>query len=561
MSDIQSRPEAADPTTSDLKAVTFQAKVRSRAPVIVVVTPEEVRIKPFLFEAVAAINPPYETRFYSIAAGFTDLSGKLIMGDRGQGDISEAFAAIKENRSRCVWVMLDLLPWLKEPYLINQRALRDLIEFLPKQDVKRAQTIVIVTANPDIPPEIATDVQVINWPMPDRIEMARILDEACDPIFATERTERDGFTAEQVKDWKKTQASVRASITGEEREVAIGAAIGLSGLEAQSCFASSLVMTEPARIDPVLITAEKKEALARSGLESFDPLPDGLDAVGGLENVKEWWLGESLAYTPEGRRFGLTTPRALLLMGIPGCGKTHIARAIGTARNCPTVKFDLGGQKSKFVGESEANLRNSLDRIDAQGEIGVLVDEVEKALAGAAGESGDGGVSADALGYLLQWLQDHTSEAFVIFTANDVSKLPPELMRKGRVDEIFWVDVPNLAERPAVLAAKIRDRQRNGTVRFDVDLDEVAEATDQFTGAEIAGLVPDAMRLAFVDGQRTVSTDDLLRVAKDVKPLAIMQKVKLDALRDEWAGRTKPASKADATPVRVVKSGSRQLDI
>jgi hypothetical protein len=546
--------------SSDLKGLTFQAKVRSRAPVIVVVTPEEARVKPYLFDAVRPVTPPYETRFYSIAAGFTDLSGKLIMGDRGQGDVQEALAAIKENRTRCVWVMLDLLPWLKEPYLINQRALRDLIEWLPMQDQRRAQTIVIVTSNPDIPPEFATDVQVINWPMPDRIEMGQILNEACAPIFNTERTADGGFTPEQVKDWKKTQASVRASITGEAREVAIGAAIGLSGLEAQSCFSSSLVMTEPARIDPTLIAQEKKEALARSGLESFDPLPDGLDAVGGLENVKEWWLGESLAYTPEGRRFGLTTPRALLLMGIPGCGKTHIARAIGTARNCPTVKFDLGGQKSKFVGESEANLRNSLDRIDAQGEIVVLVDEVEKALAGSTGESGDGGVSADALGYLLQWLQDHTSEAFVIFTANDVSKLPPELMRKGRVDEIFWVDVPNLAERPAVLAAKIRERQRNGTVRFDVDLDEVAEATDQFTGAEIAGLVPDAMRLAFVDGQRTVSTDDLLRVAKDVKPLAIMQRVKLDALRDEWAGRTKPASKADATPVRVVKSG-RQLDI
>jgi hypothetical protein len=419
----------------------------------------------------------------------------------------------------------------------------------------------LVTSNPDIPPEIANDAQIIEWPMPDRAEMGRILDDACDPILNTERTKEDGFTPEQIKEWKQIQGGVLKSITGDARAVAIGASIGLTQQEAASCFASSLVMQ--LRIDPVLIALEKKEALARAGLESFDPLPDGLDAVGGLENVKDWWKGQALAYTPEGRRFGLTLPRALLLMGIPGCGKTHIAKAIGTARNCPTVKFDLGAQKSKFVGESEQNLRNSLDRIDAQGEVVVLVDEVEKALAGSTGESGDGGVSADALGYLLSWLQDHTSEAFVIFTANDVSKLPPELMRKGRVDEIFWVDVPNPAERPAVLATAIRERRRNGTVQFDVDLDAVGEATDQFTGAEIAALVPAAMRIAFIEGQRPVSTDDLLVAAGDVKPLAVMQKDKLDTLREEWAPRTKPASKPDTTPVRVKKGSAtrRQLDI
>lgn len=554
-------PAVDAPTSSDLTADIFSAKVRSRAPFIVVVTPEEVRIKPYLFEAVAGVNPPYETRFYDIAQGFTDLSGKLIMGDRGQGNVEEAFAAIKENKSRCVWVMLDMIPWLREPVgLINQRALKNLIEFLPKQGSARAQSIVLVTSNPDIPPELANDAQIIEWPMPDRAEMGRILDEACDPIFNTTKTAEDGFSAKEVADWKKIQAGVRASITGDARDVAIGASIGLTQQEAASCFASSIVTA--LRIDPVLIALEKKEALARAGLESFDPLPDGLDAVGGLENVKDWWLGQALAYTPEGRKFGLTLPRALLLMGIPGCGKTHIAKAIGTARNCPTVKFDLGGQKGKFVGESEQNLRNSLDRIDAQGEVVVLVDEVEKALAGATGDSGDGGVSADALGYLLSWLQDHTSEAFVIFTANDVSKLPPELMRKGRVDEIFWVDVPNPAERPAVLLTAIRERRRNGTVQFDVDLDAVAEATDQFTGAEIAALVPAAMRIAFVEGQRAVTTNDLLLAAGDVKPLAVMQKDKLDELRLEWAGRTKPASKPDTTPVRVKKgSGSRQLDI
>src|SRR6516165_10073383 len=146
------------PTSSEIEATTVSAKLRSRAPLIIIVTPEEARVKPYLFEAAAACNPQYETRFYDIAQGFTDIAGKLIMDDRGQGDIAEAFAAIKENRSRCCWVMLDMVPWLREPVgLINQRALRNLIEWLPKQPSAKAQSIIIVTANPDIPPEIAND--------------------------------------------------------------------------------------------------------------------------------------------------------------------------------------------------------------------------------------------------------------------------------------------------------------------------------------------------------------------------------------------------------------------
>jgi SpoVK/Ycf46/Vps4 family AAA+-type ATPase len=280
-----------------------------------------------------------------------------------------------------------------------------------------------------------------------------------------------------------------------------------------------------------------------------------LDEVGGLENMKEWLLARKLAYSAKARAYGLPAPKGVFVAGISGCGKSLTAKSVPTAFGCPLLKLDLGSLKSKFVGDSEANLRKALAVIKAIGRCVVWIDEIEKALQGATSGSSDGGVSSDALGVLLTWMQERDSEAFIIATANDTSSLPPELMRKGRFDEFFFVDLPNDEEREGVLLAALAS---HGRAKVGIDLAAVAEACVNFTGAEIASIVPEAMFAAFSDDGREIITADLVKVAKGVVPLAETAKEKIAAMRNWAVGRAKSASRP--TTRKAAKVAGRQID-
>jgi SpoVK/Ycf46/Vps4 family AAA+-type ATPase len=325
------------------------------------------------------------------------------------------------------------------------------------------------------------------------------------------------------------------------RDAAIDAAVGLSGEEAQACYARSLVQT--GRIDPALVAREKKGIIAKAGvLEWYDPLPGGLDAVGGLGNLKDWLVVRGSAWSAEARRYGLPAPRGAFLVGISGCGKTLTAKACATAWDVPLIKMDLGALKSKFVGESEANIRKAFRVVEAIGRCVLWFDEIEKALGGATQGAADGGVSSDALGTILTWMQERQGEAFVLATANDIEALPPELTRAGRFDAIFFVDTPTEKERVEVLRAALT---AFGKQDVGIKLERVAAACGQFTGAEIAALVPEAMFKAFADGKREITTEDLTAGARDVVPLVTSSAEKIRKLREWGASRARPASRGD----------------
>jgi SpoVK/Ycf46/Vps4 family AAA+-type ATPase len=291
-------------------------------------------------------------------------------------------------------------------------------------------------------------------------------------------------------------------------------------------------------------------------LEWFDPLPGGLSSVGGLDALKTWLTSRSSAYSPQARAYGLPAPKGVLLVGVPGCGKSMTAKAVATAWNAPLLRLDLGALKSKFVGESEANLRRAFRVIESVGRCVVWVDEIEKALQGATSGSADGGVSADALGALLSWMQDRTSEAFVIATANNVESLPPELLRKGRFDELFFVDLPNVIERAAVVQAALRSHGRGEAA---IDAAAVANVCDRFTGAEIASLVPEALFVAFGDGGREITTADLIEAARNIVPLAETAPEKIERVRNWAKGRARPATSMAGSPTERRKQ-VRALD-
>lgn len=525
-------------TKSQETAADVVALLRARNPLLWIVTREEARVEQYLAEAATAAR--YVLRTWDVAQGIVRADGSP---DAAFPDSNDPVAALSAVRTlafgegatdRCLWALRDYPVWIGgTPGASTLRNLRNLVRELPTADLDRAQAVVILSPSSDVPPELANHATLIEWPLPDRAEIAGILDAA----IAALPPELQGGAAPNGK-----------------REAAVDAAVGLSEEEARACYNRSLVQLK--RIDPAIVAKEKRRVIARERvLEWYDPIPGGLDAVGGLENLKAWLVGRAAAFSPKARAYGLPTPKGTLIVGIPGTGKTLTAKAVATAWGCPLIRMDLGALKDKFVGGSEANIRKAFNVIDAVGRCVVWLDEIEKSLQGATSGSSDGGTSADQLGAILSWMQERRGDAFVIATANDVSALPPELLRKGRFDEVWYVDLPTAKERAAILTAALRSLGRSGDGAM---FPQVVAATEGFTGSEIAALVPEAMFAAFSDGEREITKEDLLLAATSVVPLIKTAPEKIAKLR-EWAkSRARPASTPEA------KSGEprlRALDI
>lgn len=509
-------------------AADIAALLRARNPLIWCVTREEARAERIIVDAAAAAG--YAPMWWDCSAGITNLDNAAI--DPRAADPGVALATIRDSTKRQAWIMRDLHAWLRDPTVT--RALRSLCRQLPQAPRDQARAIIVVSPSAEVPPELQGHAIVMDMPLPDRAEIGRLLDAAVEAL-------PDDVRATAMPDGS--------------REAAIDAAVGLSAEEAQSTFARSLIVTR--RIDPATVSNEKRRVIARERvLEWFDPLPAGLDGVGGLELLKGWLRQRRAGFTPAARAYGLKAPKGVMLVGVPGCGKSLSAKAIATAWGMPLLRLDMGSLKSKWVGESEQNIRKALQVAETVAPAILWLDEIEKALGGATQGAADGGVSSDALGVILQWMQDRAGSVFVVATANDVSKLPPELLRKGRFDEVFFVDCPTAAERASILRAALRD---NGRDASSIDIEAVADVTADFTGAELAALVPDAMFAAFADGARPITTADMTAAARATVPLVRTAPEKIKALRDWAAGRARPASISDAPT--AAGSGSRALDI
>jgi ATP-dependent 26S proteasome regulatory subunit len=513
------------------------ALLKARNTLLWITSREEVRVERALVDVAARAQ--YQVFYWDVAVGIRDAKGDAI-----QADMRDPLSTLEwvrrgivrgNKRERFVLVMRDLHKWLDAATL---RGLRTLARDLQVAKPDEARTIVVLSPSGEVPPELG-DLAVFDYPLPDRAEVSRILDGVLSSVN------------EKIRD---------TACAPDARDAAVDAAVGLSAEEAENCYARSLVTLK--RVDPALVSSDKRRVISREKvLTWYDPDPRGLDAVGGLDVLKTWLRARRSAFTPAAREFGLPAPKGAFLLGIPGCGKSLTCKAVASAWGMPLLRLDMGALRSRFVGDSEANIRKALRVAETVAPCVLWADEIEKALAGATGPAGDGGVSADALGVLLSWMQERKAPVFVIATANDVRGLPPELLRKGRFDELFWVDLPTSEERKAIMAAALREHGRNLSLinrgePGGIDLDEVAAFTEGFTGAEIAALVPDALFAAFEDGKRAVTTADLRASAATVVPLARTAAEKLGALR-EWAkGRARHAS----TPETAAEQ-SRTLDL
>lgn len=286
-----------------------------------------------------------------------------------------------------------------------------------------------------------------------------------------------------------------------------------------------------------LIFDQKQQMIKKAGILEMIPLKETIDDIGGLENLKEWFKRKAKVYKNMGKakKYGVDMPKGVLIAGVPGCGKSLNAKAAANLFEVPLLRLDMGRLMGKYVGESEGNLRNAIALAEAISPCVLWIDELEKAFAGIGGSGGGAEVTTRLFGNFLTWMQEKDSPTFVVATANDIMKLPPELLRKGRFDEIFYVGLPNAVEREKIFHIHIKKR-RPQDLKY-IKVNELVRKTEGFSGADIEGVVKDAVESAFADDKTSVQTQDILEAIKNTHSLSEIMKDALEKMAKEYEKR------------------------
>lgn len=282
--------------------------------------------------------------------------------------------------------------------------------------------------------------------------------------------------------------------------------------------------------DKLLILKEKEQFIKKAGMLEIVNFSETVDDIGGLENLKEWLQRKAkiFANLDKAIKFGVDVPKGIMIIGMPGCGKSLTAKATASLFEIPLVRLDVGRLLGKYVGESENNMRKALKLSEAISPCVLWIDEIEKAFAGV-GSDGGNEVTTRLFGQFLTWMQEKENTVFIVATANDISHIPPEFMRKGRFDELFFVDLPNGEERRKIIDIHLKKRRK-----WNKNIDSIAliKETDGFNGADIEAVVKDTIEAAFIDGRDTITTEDLIKSAKETKSISSTLKDKIKQIKD-----------------------------
>ncbi len=423
----------------------------------------------------------------------------------------EALTALFRPDQNALILLRDFHPYLNDVRVI--RLLRDLYPRL----YETRRTLILLSPILKLPPELEKEVAVLEMPLPSRDEIAQKLRD-----IVLHVSDKPGITTE---------------LTPEEFDELVQAAQGLTMEEIENVCARSLVEHKRLVVDAIL--SEKQQIVRKSGVLEYYTPSETMSDVGGLDLLKEWLRKRRRAFSQEAREFGLPAPKGVLLLGVQGTGKSLSAKAIASLWNLPMLRLDVGRVFGSLVGASEANMRLAIRTAEAVAPCILWIDELEKGFSGVQSSGmSDSGTTARVFATFLTWMQEKRKPVFVVATANDVSLLPPELLRKGRFDEIFFIDLPHAPEREQIFAIHLRKRNRDPNT---FDLKRLAQATEGFSGAEIEQVVIGALFTAFDKG-RDLTMDDLLNEIKSVVPLSVMMREEIDELRTWAQMRTRPAS-------------------
>ena len=313
---------------------------------------------------------------------------------------------------------------------------------------------------------------------------------------------------------------------------------GLSQFEIENLLSLAYAENgELTRSDLKLIFEQKKQIIMKSGILEMIPLKEKLEDIGGLDNLKKWLNKKAkvLKNLEKAIDFGVDIPKGVLIAGVPGCGKSLNAKAAASLFEAPLLRLDMGRLMGKYVGESEANMRKAISLAEAIAPCVLWIDELEKAFAGIGGDGGGAEVTTRLFGNFLTWLQEKESSVFVVATANDITKLPPELLRKGRFDEIFYVGLPSEKERKKIFEIHISKRRKEDLSK--IDLDKLTLRTKGYSGADIEGVIKESIENVYSEERNTLTTEDILSVIKNTHSLSEIMKEALKKMSQEYENR------------------------
>lgn len=396
-----------------------------------------------------------------------------------------------------------------------ERKLRDLA-----MSLKGKKKICVITAPVMlVPNDITKEVTVMEFNLPGPIEISKVFENVI----------------ERYKD------VINVQLNENEKQLIIQAAQGLTLKEAERCFSKACMDNKKIDFNDIqTVLDEKRNIIKKTGILEYYPSQEQMSNIGGMENLKNWINKRGRLFTKEAKDYGLPEPKGIMMVGISGCGKSLLSKAIGSLWKMPLLRFDIGKVFQKYVGESEENIRNAINTAEAIAPSILWIDEIEKGFSGTGGgDSGrDGGVTARIFGTFLTWMQEKQTSVFVVATANEIKNLPPELLRKGRFDEIFFIDLPKEKERFDIFKIHLSLRKKNLN---DKDVEVLAQKSAGYTGAEIEQVVINGMVDSFYEN-REPALKDFENALINTVPLSITMKEGIHALRSWAKNRTLPAS-------------------
>ncbi|MGJ0204801.1 AAA family ATPase [Leucobacter sp. gxy201] len=537
----------------------FDEALKARLPLVALETGEEVRALEAIVAGAAAQRNPRQVWVWSSSTGLVGPDGKAVPNTAASGRALEHAAGVAEHG---VFVFCDLQPYLGsetrpgDPTIVRQTR-ETAMDF---RHGEASRMLVLVSPANSIPPELDEVAHAFRFPLPAAAEIRELLDLMIDNNSSGRGRIDTGSADDGV------------------REQLVNAALGLSMAEAENAFARAMVNDGALGPDDVkVILDEKSQVVRRSGLLDFVDAGIDLDDVGGLDNLKRWLSRREGSWLDGARAYGLPAPKGVLITGVPGCGKSLTAKATAASWGLPLLRLDIGRVFSGLVGSSEQNLRNAIAVAEAVAPSVLWVDEIEKGFSNVTGQ-GDSGTSARVFGTFLTWLQEKQKPVFVVATANTIASLPPEFLRKGRFDEIFFVDLPTATERDAIWRIQLRSHASpaNGLAAIaetDSAIARLVAESDELSGAEIEQAVAAALYDGFGSG-RPVELDGLLHAIATMVPLSVTQAEEIARLRD-WAEKravgatgsehldasTAVAAAVDAAGERIAgRRGGRTVD-